>query len=86
MSNTRNLHLILLGKFLNHDITTDKLRHCKRPDFLRISEFITSKSFLLTFPIFIQCHLSMTKNPLTFVQLRLFLFLYGIAVTWFFKL
>ena len=74
MSNTRNLHLFLLGKFLNHDITADELRHCKRPDFFRISEFMTSKSFLLTLPIFIPCHLSMTKNPLTFVQLRLFFF------------
>ena len=51
MSNTRNLHLFLLEKFLNHDITVDKLRHCKRPDFLRISEFMASKSFLLTLPI-----------------------------------
>ena len=51
MSNTGNLHLFLLGKFLNHDITADELRHCKKPDFLRTSEFMTSKSFLLTLPI-----------------------------------
>ena len=48
MSNMRNLHLFLLEKFLNHDITADELCHCKRPDFLPISELITSKSFLLT--------------------------------------
>ena len=51
MSNTRNLRLFLLEKFLNHDITADELRHFKRPDFLRISEFMKSKSFLLTLPI-----------------------------------
>ena len=51
MSNTRNLYLFLLEKFLNHDITADELRYCKRPDFLRISEFMASKSFLLTLPI-----------------------------------
>ena len=50
MSNTRNLRLFLLEKFLNHDITADELRHCKRPDFLRISVFMASKSFLLTLP------------------------------------
>ena len=37
--------------FLNHNITADELRHCKRPDFLCISEFMASKSFLLTLPI-----------------------------------
>ena len=51
MSSTRNLHLFLLEKFLNYGITADELRHCKRPDFLRISEFMVSKSFLLTLPI-----------------------------------
>ena len=54
MSNTRNLHLFLLGKLLNHDITADELRHCKRPDFLQISDLMTSKSFLLTLPICIR--------------------------------
>ena len=72
MSNTRNLHLFLLEKFLNHDITADKLRHCKRPDFLRISEFMASKSFLLTLPIL---------DVAGLISLHLeFLFGYGMAV------
>ena len=51
LSEIRNLHFFLLEKLLNHSMTAEELRHCKRPNFDQIFEFTRSRSFLLTLPI-----------------------------------